>query len=961
MNIRDIFDFIQAYSELLGPMVTALGGYSVKSFALMHKKNHLRKVLAIGKGKVKILIPSRYGELTLRNSNSATDKLIDNFVTEKDMEAAISLKEVIRELGNEVEVTSKITGIGSYNIFCIGGPLSNRNTANYFLNRELFHEITFGIRDSKKISEMNRNNLEDLIHIENANESKESIHLLGEEVFRFDRSKHEHEGYAFIIKLTGKIDFGDAEKGSVHICFGHDSTTSLNAALFLRKSRVIKRLAGRRKHYALLFRCDSEGDIIVTSCKDLTDKLLVNKECSLGNKKEETKATIYDNSKDNEKVTLLSTPNIMPKPTFKGRENILSAIYSNYQAGERVLFLYGMGAIGKTQIAKQYAKDHRGDYDTIIYATYNGSIRTLVLNETPFATEPEIIRYTLSDGSQEKDEDFFKRKLEKLQKVSNEKTLIILDNFDIEEDADLRLLLNGRYHLLITTRCDYSLYYPAIKVTPIDSIDTLIEIFMENYQGCDVTKDDPNLVKLIELVNRHTYTIELLAKHMSNSGQTPSEMITALEEQGIESMDQEVRDSDMQTQAAYKNLLNIFEIFHLSEEERQILMYLSLMPSEGVDEKDFKKWANLRSPKAIRDMENRSWILKDAERLSVHPIIGEVIKKKIPATEDNCSDFISRFAESIGELRSWHFKKIDKDKYGTIAKGLLSIFKEISPKTELLYYTSEVLLSYAVDPKYSVKLAERLYEYYTAKCCRESYHVGRSALRIGWTYAYNTHLPDAVNQALNWLTKADKILSNLELTTTEEIAKLTQTKVNLAKLYLILFEMTKKQEDYLMAKTHAEFCVEYSLNSYHPGDPHYDKLAGAYWQLADVLLAGKELERALESIEKSLAILIPFNTENNNDFMHALSRKAAVLFAMGRAKEAKPLAKKSVIGYAEYFGENHPIIVSMYMLLGDCCDPLAECDEAKAAYDKALNIAEKLYAPGAQQIDKIKEKIAKYL
>lgn len=654
---------------------------------------------------------------------------------------------------------------------------------------------------------------------------------------------------------------------------------------------------------------------------------------------------------------LLSTPNIMPKSVFCGREDVLEEIHSKLQNSDNVLFLYGIGGIGKTQIAKQYAKKHKGDYDTIIYATYNGSIKDVIIAEMPFATEPAINRYTLSDGTQENDEVYFKRKLEAVQKLSSERTLIILDNFDVEEDENLPLLMNGRYRLLITTRCDFSRFYPTIKINPIDSIDSLKEIFMKNYQGYDVEEDDPSLVELIELVNRHTYTIELLAQHMENSGQTPAEMITALKERGIISLDEEVRDSDMKTQIAYENLLKMFKIFSLNEEERQLLMYLSLMPTEGVDVKDFKKWADLKSPKILKNLENRSWIIKNTDGIAVHPIIRAVIKHKIPATEDNCFDFINRFSESIDEIRSWHYKKIDKDKYSTIAKRLLSIFKVITPKTELLYYNSEVLLSFAVDPEYAVKLAERLYEYYIAKCCQESYEVGRSAFKLGWVYAYNTHLPNAVDQALNWLSKADKILSNVNLITTEEISKLTQTKVNLAKMYLISFGMTQRREDYLMAKEYAEFNVEYSLNAYRPGDPQYAKLAGAYWQLADVLLAGGELESALENIEKSLAILIPLNTENDSDSMHALNRKAAILFAMGRYHEAKPLAQKGAIGYTEYFGETHPTIVAMYLLLGDCCAALGEKDDAKNAYEKALNIAEKLYAPGAKQIVNLQMKI----
>ena len=160
-----------------------------------------------------------------------------------------------------------------------------------------------------------------------------------------------------------------------------------------------------------------------------------------------------------------------------------------------------------------------------------------------------------------------------------------------------------------------------------------------------------------------------------------------------------------------------------------------------------------------------------------------------------------------------------------------------------------------------------------------------------------------------------------------------------------------------MAKEYAEFNIEYSFNAYRSGDPQYAKLAGAYWQLADVLLAGGELNSALENIEKSLAILIPLNTEDNGDSMHALNRKAAILFAMGLYQEAKSLAHKGAVGYAEYFGETHPTIVAMYSLLGDCCAALNEQDEATNAYKKALTIAEKLYAPGAQQIIEIKSKL----
>ncbi|MBO4954305.1 MAG: TIR domain-containing protein, partial [Clostridia bacterium] len=148
---------------------------------------------------------------------------------------------------------------------------------------------------------------------------------------------------------------------------------------------------------------------------------------------------------------LRSTPNVLPKKVFYGRDTVLDEIKGRFDAGERVLFLQGIGGIGKTQIVKQFAQRHQKDYDTIVYATYNGSLKELVLSDTYFDLEPEMNRRVLADGSLESDDDFFYRKLEKIKKLADERTLIIIDNFDVEGDEALATMMEGRYHLLFTT------------------------------------------------------------------------------------------------------------------------------------------------------------------------------------------------------------------------------------------------------------------------------------------------------------------------------------------------------------------------------------------------------------------------------------------------------------------------------------------------------------------------------
>lgn len=692
-------------------------------------------------------------------------------------------------------------------------------------------------------------------------------------------------------------------------------------------------------------------DATVPTFDDRVDELAQAIKKVLGHDKQ----TIRSDAVDVQRI--VSTPNVLPKMIFCGRGEILSEINARFQDGDRVLFLYGIGGIGKTQIAKQYAKRFRDRYDTVIYATYNGSLKEMLIAESPFEIQPQPIRYTLSDGSQEDDKSFLLRKIDLLRKLSNERTLIILDNYDTDDDEDLPLLMNGRYHLLITTRHDHSRFYPTITVHPIGSIDALKEIFMKNYQGDDVEEDDPALVELIELVNRHTYTIELLAQHMENSGQTPTEMIAALKERGITSLNERVLSSDMKTQVAYENLLKMFRIFSLTDEERQVLMYLSLMPADGVDAREFKQWAALSSPRILKSLESRSWIVKNTVGIAVHPIIRAVIKHEMPATVENCHAFLHDLTIAIEENKTWHLKKRDKDRYGVIYKNLLSVFRDITVDTEMLYYNSEVLLSFAVDPEYAEDLAKRLYTYYVDQKGEDSYEAGRAAYKLGWLYAYNNHLPDALPRAADWLKKAEKILGSLSLTSSTERSMLNQTMVNLAKVYLLLYRQSNGIEYHSMAKTYAESNLEYVSRSYTPNDPYYNRVAGAYIQLAEVLLAGHEHTSALEMIENALSILIPRNTENDSDSMYALSQKAAILYAMERYRDAKPLARKAILGYIDFFGEDQTLIVDMYTILGDCCAALDEEDEAIDAYTRALEIAQRLYAPDARQIVELREKV----
>ena len=65
---------------------------------------------------------------------------------------------------------------------------------------------------------------------------------------------------------------------------------------------------------------------------------------------------------------------------FYGRENVIKSIEEALQPRQnasniRSFALYGMGGVGKTQIALRYATSHRNDYDAILWISADNSIK----------------------------------------------------------------------------------------------------------------------------------------------------------------------------------------------------------------------------------------------------------------------------------------------------------------------------------------------------------------------------------------------------------------------------------------------------------------------------------------------------------------------------------------------------------------------------------------------------------
>lgn len=159
---------------------------------------------------------------------------------------------------------------------------------------------------------------------------------------------------------------------------------------------------------------------------------------------------------------------------FVGRAKELTELHEGINEKGKV-FISGFGGIGKSELVKKYINIYGKDYDSISFVKYTGSL----------LDDLKTIRIKGDIESQDK--------IDVLAGLCNERTLIILDNFDVPTEGNhgLATLLNMNCSLIVTTRTDFSKKFPNrcfIKLYGLSDAE-LFQIY-ENESSNKLSEED---------------------------------------------------------------------------------------------------------------------------------------------------------------------------------------------------------------------------------------------------------------------------------------------------------------------------------------------------------------------------------------------------------------------------------------------------------------------------------------
>lgn len=373
---------------------------------------------------------------------------------------------------------------------------------------------------------------------------------------------------------------------------------------------------------------------------------------------------------------------------FCGRNQELSTLHELISE-KRIIFLQGIAGIGKSELAKAYARAYRKDYTNILYLTYSGDLRQ------------DIIDLDFVDDLPEDTEEDRFRKHNRFLRSLKEDTLLIIDNFNTTagKDAFFSVLLKYRCRILFTTRSRFD-NYASFNLGEISDPDALLSLM--GYFYSDAKRKQSILKQIIQTVHSHTLAVELSARLLETGILEPQELLARLQVEksalGATDTIDIVKDGQSRKATYYEHIHTLFSLYRLSKEELNIMRGLIFVPVSGVSGRLYANWMKLSDMNRINDLIEKGFVQTQSGRqISLHPMIQEVAIDETRPSVNNSAvllDSLQTICLLHGHDVTWYkplfltIENIIREIADDNTPAYLSFLEDVFPYMEKYHYTA---------------------------------------------------------------------------------------------------------------------------------------------------------------------------------------------------------------------------------------------------------------------------------
>lgn len=613
----------------------------------------------------------------------------------------------------------------------------------------------------------------------------------------------------------------------------------------------------------------------------------------------------YNNSQKQEGHSHALTPSPMDADAINviGREEDLLMLWEKLKVKKHVM-LTGFGGIGKTKLAQLLFHEYESKFDEVAWIDYQGGLRKSILaciNDLRFLE------------SKYQDEKERWNDVESTLANDGKRKLIIIDNVDSdidqdpEQDTDLRDLTGWKdTTLLLTSRLDYLEHFEAVTLDALE-MDNCIGVF-KHYSRRNI----PNLetvIKIIELANRHTLTIEILAKGVKR--RNLETYYDTLVSKGFVKLDETMFTQRDKANATIEQYLRIlFNMQKRSDEDKRILNSFAILPEKcKCSLEEIEQWFGFKDSNLDRVITD-GWLSYDEEneKFFMHPLVRTIIRFDFDEDEQNRKNIAPKGTADkvLGYLWENNEKVFDINKgYASLQRmtGILeSIIGTVGQNDEVLI----ARLYHVIGSSY-----DNLGDYDKALDC-----YGKS-LKIKESMLGKDH-PETTTTYNNIATvhyakgDYDKALEYYEKTSEIIESKLGKDHPDTATTYYNIAEVYWAKGNYYNALEYYRKALE--IRESNLGKDHSDT-ATTYNNIAGVYEVTGDYDKALEYYGKALEIRESKLGKDHPDTAMIYKNISGVYRTKGEYAMALKFINKAYLIYEKVFGPNHPNTISVSNLI----------------------------------------------
>ena len=573
----------------------------------------------------------------------------------------------------------------------------------------------------------------------------------------------------------------------------------------------------------------------------------------------------------------------VPKPCrhFLGREEELDELHTMFEEN-RHIFLYGIAGIGKSELAKAYAKQYRKQYTNILYMEYTGNLHQDIADMDFIDDPPEI-----------NEQERFRIHNRFLRSLKSD-TLLIIDNFNATSTQDncLSVVLKYRCRVLFTTRSQLS-EYCSFQLKEMNDISTLFQLTSVFYSEAEEHR--AIVEKIIETVHYHTFAVELAAKLLENGILTPNQLFIKLQEEKAslhnEDKNKAMKDGQSSKATYYNHIHTLFSLYSLSQKQQDIMCNMCFLPSSGISARIFSKWLKLSTLNDVNDLIETGFVQENIRHsISLYPLIQEIAVSETRPSITTCHTLL----DSLQKICLMHGVKISyyKKLFQTV-ENIMQLIEKDDISQYLLFL--ENIFPYMEKYHYQKGMTEIIQE--LKRLVKTDNHGTASdrALLLDYQATMET-------KPLKAIQLEKEALSQIKETTKDNAHLVSNLHANLGGLYRIQGQIESAREH---METGISLLEEYELLYTNDSIPQISNYAAL---LAEI----QEPERAISSLQKLARIIKEYNSDHCLDYAQIQESLGNIYLITANISQARTHFKKALKIYEDIWSDEPKLIEEKY-------------------------------------------------